>query len=447
MNLRRISLGIGANIYDKMAIAAAQLAMVPVLALQWGIEVFGAWLLLATIPSFLAISDLGFATAAGTRMTMAVARGERDGAVRLFHSAWLIMLASSALAGVLALAAVWAVPAWVLPQAGAFPADQARLTLALLVGYALVSLQASIFHAGLRCDGYFALAGLWNGTAVLAESLAAIAVALAGGGPVAAAATLLAVRLVAVLLEAMLMRRTVPWLTIGLGKARSDEARELVRPALAVMALPLGQACALQGTVLALGAAAGGAAVPAFVAARTLSRVGLQVTQLAVRALMPEYSAAAAREDRGAMAAMLLATLASAAIILTPFALLLGLAGPQLVALWTGGAIRVPPGLMPVMALTVVLGGYWTSLSNLILAINRHETFSYAFALLAFLAVPVSYLLARPLGATGAALALAMLDAWMCLLILKLGRRMLATRAELAGAARTILARTDRRRK
>lgn len=447
MSLRRISLGVGANAYDKLAIAAAQLAMVPVLAMQWGLGVYGAWLLLATIPSFLAISDLGFATAAGTKMTMAVARGERDEAVRLFHSAWLMVLASSALVGALALAAVAAAPAPVLPQAEGFPAGQARITLALLVGYGLVSLQASIFHAGLRCAGYLALGGVLNGTIVLAESAAAIAVALAGGSPAAVAAALLAARLVALAVHALLLRRTVPWLSIGLGRADRGEASRLVRPAAGVMALPLGQAFFLQGTVIALGAAAGGAAVPAFVAARTLSRVGLQVTQLVVRALMPEYSAAVARQDRGAQAAMLLATLASAALVLTPFALVLALAGPQLVELWTGGAIPVPPGLMPVMALTVVLGGYWNPLSNLILAMNRHESFSYAFAGLAFLSIPVSYLLAVPLGATGAALAIVIMDALMCLLILHLGRRMLASRAELAAAARSVLARTRAERK
>jgi hypothetical protein len=58
--------------------------LVPVLASRWGLELYGQWLLLATLPQFLSMSDLGFATAAGTRMTMAVARGDRDEALRLF---------------------------------------------------------------------------------------------------------------------------------------------------------------------------------------------------------------------------------------------------------------------------------------------------------------------------------------------------------------------------
>lgn len=441
MTLRRVSLGVGANIYDKLVIAAAQLAMVPVLATRWGLELYGAWLLLATVPSFLAMSDLGFATAAGTRMTMAVAREDRDEAVRLFHSAWAMVLASTAAAGVLALAAVLLVPSGMLPDGRGFPAEEARLTLAILVGYALLALQASIFGAGFRCAGHYALGAFWSANTVLFESLAAIAVALSGGGPQQVAVALLISRGVALALQGLTLRARVPWLRIGLSRASRDEVRALVRPALAVMALPAGQASFLQGTVLALGAAAGAAAVPAFVAARTLSRIGLQVTQLVVHALMPEYSAAVARGDRRSQAVMLLATLGSAAAVLVPFALILALAGPTIVEAWTAGVVRPDAALMLVMALTVVLGGFWNPLSNLILAMNRQAGFSYPFLALALLTAPVSYFLALSLGETGPAVAIAAMDLLMCGLIIRLGRRLFVGRQELAAAARAILTR------
>lgn len=441
MSLRRVSAGVTANVYDKLVIAGAQLAMVPVLAVGWGVETYGAWLLLATIPSFLSMSDLGFATAAGTRMTMAVARANRDEAVRLFHSAWAMVLASTAVVGALALAAVLLVPASALPRAEGFGAQEARVSLGLLVAYALVALQGGILLAGFRCAGHYALGTFWSANTILAESLAAIAVALAGGGPQQVAAALLVSRATVLLLQGLVLRARVPWLAIGLARGTRAEVRLLVSPALAVMALPAGQAAFLQGTVLALGAAAGAAAVPAFVAARTLSRIGLQATQLLVHALMPEYSAAVARDDRRAQAVMLLATLGSVAAVLVPFALVLAFAGPALVEAWTAGVVQPGRALMMFMALTVVLGGFWNPLSNLILAMNRHASFSYPFVVLAILTIPASYILALRLGAIGPAIAIGAMDLIMCVLILHLGRRMFVSRGELVEAVRAIVKR------
>lgn len=87
LNFRRLSLGVLANAYDKLVIAGIQLLLVPVLALHWGIEIYGTWVLLSTIPSFLSASDLGFATAAGTRMTMLASRGENE---EVFRSSVLV---------------------------------------------------------------------------------------------------------------------------------------------------------------------------------------------------------------------------------------------------------------------------------------------------------------------------------------------------------------------
>lgn len=432
----RVSRGIAANVYDKLIIAGVQIALVPILAIHWGLATYGAWVLLATIPSFLSVSDFGFATAAGTQMTMLVAQGRRDEAVRVFQSAWAVILPICALVLTVALLACWLVPAGMLPTAPGFATDDARVTLALLSAYGLMSLQGSIFNAGFRCQGLFALGTFWFANTLLAENLLLVAaVLLLGASPAVGAAALLVGRTAALVAQNVLLRHYGPWLRIGLGEARRDTARSLLSPAIAIMMLPLSQASFLQGTAIALGAAAGPIAVPAFTAARTLSRIGLQMTQLLVHAIMPEYSSAVAREDRRGQAMMLAATLASAAIVLVPFALVLALFGPRLVALWTHGEIIASRGLMIVMALTVVLGGFWNPVSNLILAMNRHASFSYPFVVLALLTMPVSYILSRQYGSTGAGLSIALMDLAMCMVIARLGRQLFVSPAEVIAAA------------
>ena len=362
---------------------------------------------------------------------MLVADTRHADAVRVFQSAWAVILASSAAMIVLAMIAAWSVPASILPQGRGFAAGEARLTLSLLLLYGIVSLQGSIFAAGFRCAGRFATGMTWAAIAILIENGAAIGMVLGGARPAAAAAALLAGRSGALAAQATLLRRQVPWLRLGLSEARLMEARALMSPSLAVVAIPLGQALFLQGTALALGIARAPAAVPAFTATRTLSRIGLQMTQLLNHAMMPEYSVAVARRDRIAQARMILATIVAAALIVVPFAMTLAVFGPALVARWTNGVIRPDRALMAIMALSVVFGGLWNPLANLILAMNRHAGYAYPYLALATAAVPLTYLSAQHLGAPGAALSMAVLDATMCVVVVRLGRRLLVSRTEL----------------
>jgi len=428
--------GVGANIVDKLIVSGTQLLLVPVLANAWGLNLYGLWVIMFTAPSFLAMGDFGFAQAAGTKMTMAVARGEQEEAVRIFQSAWMAILTSSA--GLVALAAlvVWLLPDSLLQRSAVMDASDIRLTLFLLILYGIAAIQGSIFFAAFRCAGLFAVGAFWNAFIILIESSAVIAaVWLGGAGPLTAAATFLCGRFVGLSGQFLLLRQWVPWLRLGLTHARWTEMRRLFAPAGAVMLVPIAQALSLQGTALALGAVAGEAAVPAFTAARTLSRVGMQMCWLLNTPLMPEFSAASARKDRGAMATMVLATLAMTTLLVLPYALLFALLGRKAILLWTGGAIQSPEPLLLAMAGSMVFGGFWYPVSNLILALNRHASYTFYYLLFAALGLPATYLLAEYFGATGAGLAMMAMDAAMFVLIALIARRLLVSGDELRRAA------------
>ena len=417
MSRRRIVLGIGANAFDRVAIALCQLLLVPVLARQWGLHLYGCWVMLATIPSFLALADFGFGGAASVRMTALVAQGERDRAIVVLHTATRSIVLASALMLVVGWAAVALVPGGWLPADPALTVGDARRVLAILILYALAVLQNGLQTGAFRSASLFPLGAFATTVVYVAESLLVIVAVLAGVGLVGAALAMLAGRLAGLLWQGWLLARRVPWLPYGVARADGEEARTLAAPAVAMLAIPLGQAAVLQGSVVALGAAAGPAATPAFAAARTLSRLGLQLTYLVTHAVMAEFTAAAARDDRLAQARLLLAVLATAILTTAPLALLIGLAGPMLMRWWTHGVVLPPPGLMPAMAMTVLLGGAWAPLSTLMLAVNRHASFSYAFLLLGLVSLAATYAFATRFGATGAAMAMVGLDGAMVVVV------------------------------
>ncbi|MET1755149.1 lipopolysaccharide biosynthesis protein [Novosphingobium sp. RD2P27] len=432
--IRRVAAGIGMTTFDKLVVAATQLALVPILATHWGLALYGKWLLLATIPQFLSVSDLGFATAGGTRMTMAAARGDREEAISIFQSAWRAILASSGVIICLLSAAVWLLPASGFGEALLGSSAELQLTLWLLAIYGVFAVQGSIFFAGFRAANRFATGAFWNAMVLLIENAVLVAVVLSGGGLVGAAAAWLLGRLTGLALQMLLLRRMVPWLVIGLRRGSWTQARALLAPAGAVMLLPIAQALLLQGTALMVGAVAGPAAVPIFAATRTLSRVGMQMCWIVSTPLMPEFSAAVARDDRNGMATMVLVILLFSAGLVLPYALGFMALGPWIIELWTHGAIAPPVSLVTAMGFAILFGGVWYPISNLILACDRQASYTVWYAVLALFSLPAACLLVEACGVAGAGYAVAALDFVMLLVIGRLARDTLASRQELFAA-------------
>lgn len=409
-SLRRIIAGIGANVFNRLSLTIVQLALVPVLSVHWGLPVYGAWLLLATIPTFLGMSDLGFATAAGTRMTMLSARGERGEAQIVFQSAWAMILATTAIAAAVALAAIWLIPGSIFPTAGGFSAEDARATLEILVIYGILALVGNIIPNGFRAAEQYHWGATLATLAIIFENGAVIVAVFLGAEPLGAAMALLAARVAGIFLQYEVFRRRVDWLHFGLKHASAREVRNLLGPAMALISLPLGQAALLQGVSLALGAAAGPAAVPALNATRTLSRVGILAGQMFSHAISPELSAVAGRRDESGRAILLAANMLAALLIAVPFAIVLIIFGQDIVRLWSRGIIIPPLSLMAGIALSVVLGGLWNPLATMAVALNRLRVVSLEILAVSALTLIPAYLLSLQFGASGAALATALAD-------------------------------------
>ena len=79
----RLALGTAAGFFGLGVQLLVQLISVPVLTRQWGVAGYGIWLLLFSVPSLLAMADLGLTTAGANAMTDAVARGDPPKAARI----------------------------------------------------------------------------------------------------------------------------------------------------------------------------------------------------------------------------------------------------------------------------------------------------------------------------------------------------------------------------
>lgn len=410
MRRRRLILGTLSMGYGKAVTAFAQLLLVPVLANAWGVELYGQWLMLATIPVFLAASDFGFGTAAGNRLIAEVARGEAAQALATFRSALAVILGCSLAIAALAVATALLLPEHLLDAQAGLSGAAARAVLLVLICYGVVALQGGLFMAVMRAEGAFARSTTAEATVQLIEALSVAAVALAGHGPFVAALALLVVRSLGVFSHVLLAWFHAAWLRFRRGAADPAIMRELLRPALAAMLLPLATAGLLQGTALAIGAAAGAAAVPVYTSLRTLSRVGLQLLMTVNLPILPEFTAEYARGNRdwvlrvaGGLASFnALAGLGGGAVLV--------LFGNRLLGLWTQGAIQAPEPMLLLTGVAILAGTVWNPLSNLLVAVNRHEHFTTVLAAGVAITVPLTYAATSVKGLNGAAAATLCLD-------------------------------------
>ena len=88
---RRLLLGFASNWFSKLAGTIITLVQVYVFFHFWATNVYGDWLIVNAIPSYLAFSSIGFGNVASNEMTMLNSAGDREGALRVFQSCWWLI--------------------------------------------------------------------------------------------------------------------------------------------------------------------------------------------------------------------------------------------------------------------------------------------------------------------------------------------------------------------
>jgi hypothetical protein len=289
---RRLILGAGATSLGPLITLITQVVSVPTFLHFWGAEKYGEWLMIYAIPAYLAMSDMGFGTVAGSDMTMRVARGDFAGAITIFQSTWrLVTLISLALAAVL-LPIIWCVPLGHVLRLSAIPLHEARLALLILVIDSLACLQTSLLISGFKAAGLNHVGVLGISIIRIVEGVCVLSALALGFGPIVIAATLLIVRALGNISLALSASARIPWLSFGFAHASWTSVRQLLRPAAAFMAFPASNAISLQGALLAIGIVLGPVYVAMFAFLRTVSRAAVQSTEIFKLSFWPELSAA-----------------------------------------------------------------------------------------------------------------------------------------------------------
>jgi O-antigen/teichoic acid export membrane protein len=418
----RLLSGSGANLLSLVFLVIIQLVSVPVFVTAFGIERYGVWLILSTIPSYLILSDIGLITAAQNDIAMKASAGKTDEVLVVFQSVSLaVVLVFATVALVAALAVLflnrldgfW--PEEIAPHVWAIP---------LLACYAALFMITFLPVSALRATGYYARATIMHDTATFLESVAMMVAAMLTQSLVATALAPVIVRSIALPLIYWQMRSLRPYFVWGVSHATRAEIRRLLPAAVSCMAIPIGLALNLQGAVLVVGTFLGPVAVALFVPVRTASRLAVQLLGVVNRAIVPELSAARGRNDAIAERRYWRFSEMLAWLILTPAAIGFALFGSQAVAVWTGGLLHPPALFVAIMAATILLHGLWFYPVMLITATNDHVSLAKYLVTIPIAGLLLAILLVRDWGLAGVAASIVAVDLLLVLMVWRFVRRM-----------------------
>jgi O-antigen/teichoic acid export membrane protein len=403
---RRLALGFLTNWVSKLAGTIVQLVQVPVFLHFWGVPLYGEWMIVTAIPSYLQISNFGFGSVAGNEMAMMTARGDREGALRVFQSCWWLITFICSAGIVLLGIVVYYLPASRYLKLHEMGETDTKWIIFYLGCAVLLSQLESLLQSAYRCIGRYSFGAFIKSMFSLAAfGVMLIPVCLGGGARVTALAFALANVFFTVVMCVM-VRRAIPWIRFGSSRASVAEIRRLTNPAFAFMAFPIGNAFNLQGTLMAVGYALGPTSVVIFGTARTVSRVAFQIVQMVNNTFWPEMSAAFGTNDIPLIRALHRRCCQMALAISFLIVAAMMTLGPWFLNHWTGGHVPPSRGLLAILLVVVIANSLWSTSSTLLAAINRHQRLAAWYLFGTSITVVLTYLLAKYLGLYWAAASL-----------------------------------------
>lgn len=387
----RMLRGTLANLYDKGAVMLVQLLTIPVLTQSWGVDGYGLWLLLMTLPTYIALSDMGVATAAGVMLTTTISKGNYVKALSILQSTVAIVMGTV----VIACLGVVCYLAWYWyngKQIANFSSEQVVIAALLLVGYSLIFTQMNIITVVWRATHKYAFAMTYAGTFILIEGLALVSIVINKGGIVEAACAFFLIRLIGYLVFLILLKKRENWVSISFSNVDKSQIKELFSPSIAALALVLALAISIQGSTLLVGFMAGATAVGIYGATRTLVRAPLQLSSLVIRPSIPELTRAYTEKNFTIINKLNKLNLKATLYSLLPISVIFLIFGKKIIFFISNGKIIAPYWLIVFLLLSIIFYGIWSCFSTILVSINKQKYFSYHYLFFVVASIALIYI-------------------------------------------------------
>ena len=351
---------------------STQLIQVPLFLFFWTPGYYGEWLLLYAVPAYLALSDFGISMAGGNAIAKSVARGDRSEAAELYTATLTFVSTSNVvIAGICLIT-------YVLTNSELQHFFKYIETTDLGVAYiflalsVIASMQIGVSSAVLRGVGRYAEQSLIS-SALIVGDIGAIAIALFANPTAGCVAfSIFLTRWVILVGVIFWVRLLAPDIQKIAFHNLFKNIKLLLKPGIAFLAFPIGNAINLQGFNILVGSVFGPIELVLFSTIRIMVRFIDIVLDYVAGIIGPEAAYATGRRDYKSLHDLHDTGLVFSILIAASMTTILLALGPFVYETWTLGELEFPLFLFLILAFGKLIRAFWSSGAALISGMNMH---------------------------------------------------------------------------
>lgn len=351
--------------------ALIQFAGIPLLLKFWGVEYYGEWLLLFTIPSYVGMSDMGLGTATTSELSMLVQGGKAVQASEILrNSFWFILLVGGIpflLLGLSMLVLPWY--DW-LHFSKITPSEFGPAFFFLLL-YVYLSLFLTLPLGYYRVQQVYHRERVISSVFRIIEFMCVAGAVVMGYKIIVVALVYFGVRLLMLVYVLLELSRSYEGFRLWPFSLNYAKIKHLLRPGLSAMTIYMGQNFMVQGLVSIIGIGLGSAQVVMFSTVRTLVNVIKQVVNIVNLSVTSEFSYAYGSGDLRLLRRIF--RISNRSNFLVALSMLVGLYffGFRIIDIWTGGKVTVTNPFFLLILLATLVNTLWNGYLVLMVATNQ----------------------------------------------------------------------------
>ena len=278
------------GVWSKVSTLLFRIIQVPLLLSFLGVEGFGIWLVISSLPSWLTLANMGFGSVSANEMSMAMAKGEVDRARKILSSTVALIFCISAIGILLIVLIAPFIPWESFIKLPVSRHKELTYTIIILSSSVFLSFTTDVLSGRFRAARRAHLSMLLDSFKPWLELLLMVIVLRFSIRYDYLALSLLLSMIVYLGINTWLSGRSLPTLSFSFKDIDVSQFSLLFKKGIAFQAFPLGNAFLFQGNLLVIQAVLGPAAVALFATARTLVRSINQVMEMVNAIIWPELS-------------------------------------------------------------------------------------------------------------------------------------------------------------
>ncbi len=408
---QRIIKGVFSGAFGQAVTIAIQLISIPLFLSQWGIELYGEWLILSSIPTYLALSDIGLPTTAGNAIAMLTGSEYDQKKLEIYQSTWVMVTSLSFIILCLFVLSIYYFKVYELTNIKTIPFETFYYTIILLLIHVVLCFQSGVLKIAYRAIKKNPFGDFLNYITRLLEWICASgAVFFYSKGVFEVAACFVIVRFFSNIIQWLILKINKNKLLIGIKYFKFETVIELLKPSISTMMFPLGLAMTLQGMILIIGHILNPESVVLFNIYRTLTRITVQVITVINQSIWPEISYAFAEKKIDVVKKLTKNSQNLCLFFGSIMLFCLYFLNEIIIDFWLNKTVLYNNNLLNLLLLSTLIHIVWQPFWVAQMALNMHIIFSYLFVVISLMSAVSSYFLINEFDILGAGLSIVLTE-------------------------------------